>query len=240
MQVIDAFWEKRNLGIEAIEFVIDNGDSEQIIDEILKLEKQYNVIKLPVNKPEIMLLLQKNGYYFVECMINMIHDLTETKVNIVKNIKKFETTCFPMAETDIIELYNEIDNGLFNSDRIYNDSFFSKESAALRYKNWISDERKKGSVCYKVVFRNITVGFFILKIPDNKVVNPFLIGIYKKYANKGFGISMACNLINECINIGAKQISGYVSSNNLAIIKVDELLGYSINEIEYVFIKHNT
>lgn len=238
MKVIDAFWEKRNLGVDTVEFNIENNDTEEVINDILKAEKQYNVVKLPVNKPELMQKLQDNGYCFVECMLNLTHDLSEPRINIAKNTRRFETTCLPMDDKDVAELFKEIDNGMFNSDRVYNDSFFSKEAAALRYKNWISDEMEKGSVAYKVVFRNATVGFFILKKMEKHIANPFLIGIYKKYSNGGFGISLAYNILFECLNQGIKKISGYVSSNNPAIIRVDELLGYAVNHVEYVFIKH--
>ena len=66
MKIIDAVWEKRNLGVETVEFVVENSDTEIVMGEILEAEKQYNVVKLPTNKPELMKLLQENGYRFVE------------------------------------------------------------------------------------------------------------------------------------------------------------------------------
>jgi len=238
LKIIDAVWEKRNLGVETVEFVIENSDTEVVITEIFEAEKQYNVVKLPTNKPKLMTLLQENGYHFVECMLHVTHDLSENKVAAAKRLRMFESTCQPMNDSDLKELFVELEKGMFITDRIYNDAHFSKEAAEVRYKNWLIDEYEKGSIIYKSIFRGKTIGFFVLKRMKNDVFYPFLAALYNDYIDRGFGISMSVNILSECINQGAKQVSTYISSNNLAIIRVDVLLGYSINGIFYVFVKH--
>ena len=51
------------------------------------------------------------------------------------------------------EMKIEISNGLFDSDRIYIDPFFSKEKAAQRYINWTEDELKRGTEFIKYIYK---------------------------------------------------------------------------------------
>ena len=238
MKTIDAVWEKRNLGVETVEFKIDYSDDESVMTDILNAEKQYNVVKLPVNKPELMALLQDNGYRFVECMLSIQHDLSDMKKAAAQHLRMFHLDYFPMDKPDIEVLFLEMKTGMFSTDRIYNDPLFSKEKASDRYKNWINDELERGAVIYKLVFRDTAVGFFILKKLDGDILNPFLVGLYDGYQDKGFGLSLAFNILTECQRLGARKIVGSVSSNNPAIVRLDEMLGYEIRDIEYVFVKH--
>jgi len=240
MKTIDAVWEKRNLGVETVEFIVDYNDDESVLAEILNAEKQYNVVKLPVNKSELMALLQDNGYRFVECMLSIQHDLSEAKIAATKRLRMFNLDYSLMDEPDIDDLFQEMKKGMFSTDRIYNDPRFPKEAAAERYKNWINDEREKGAAIYKLLFRCSAVGFFIIKKLDGGISNPFLVGLYDGYQDKGFGLSLAKNILCECLKQGARKVIGSVSSNNPAIIRLDEMLGYEIRDIEYVFVKHRT
>ena len=238
MKIIDAIWEKRNLGVDTVEFIVEYNDDETVVNEILEAEKQYNVVKLPMNKPRLMVRLQENGYFFVECIVSIQHNLSETKMAAARRLRLFDTQSIRMDEHDIQVLYNELEKAVFSTDRIYNDMFFPEGTSARRYRNWIDDELMRGSVLYKLVYRNAAVGFFIMEQMDNKVFNTFLIGLYDGYQNKGLGQSLAFSILTECIAQGAKRAIGSVSTNNLAMLKVDELLGYEIKDIKYVFIKH--
>ena len=239
MKIIYAIWEKRNLGVDVVEFVIERDDNEIIVPEILKTEKQYNVVKLPVGKPKLTMHLQDNGYRFVECMLNLKHDLNKSKVESAKLLSNADVTYLSMNEHDRAELFTEIEKGLFNTDRIYNDSNFTTKMAATRYKNWINDEWEKGSITYKLIFNGKSIGFFSLKKMENNIFDPFLLGLYNDYKGQGFGKSMAFNALSECLNQGAKEISTHISSNNPINVRVYKSLGYDICDIEYVFIKHN-
>lgn len=239
MKTISAFWEKLNLGVEAMEFVIENNDTEVVAHEILKSEAQYNVVKLPAGKPKLTLFLQDNGYRFIECMLNFTHDLSEEKIEAAKSLNSPCITHMPMTESDFCGLFIELENGLFNTDRIYNDPHFAAGTSAIRYMNWIDDERKKGSVVYKLILQEVIIGFFALKKMENNLFDPFLLGLYHDYKGRGLGRSLAFNAMSECVAQRASGISTHISSNNPANIKVYKSLGYDVKHLEYVLIKHN-
>jgi len=238
MKVVDAVWEKRNLGLDVIEFIIESNDDESVVAEIIQSEKQYNVLKIPASKPELADKVQEHGYRFVETMFFLKNDLRTIKMDSAKHIRIFDVELLPMNEQDIKFLNDELYKGLFNTDRIYLDSHFSKEAAAERYKNWINDECARGANLYKMVYREKEAGFFILKDEGNNVFHPFLLGLYDEFKSKGFGITLIYSILKECMNQGAKQVIGSVSSNNSSMLKVDLMLGYEIKNIDYVFVKH--
>jgi len=239
MKIIDAFWERRNLGVDTVEFLIERGDSADVINEIINAEKQYNVIKLPSSEHLLLGSIQDNGYKLVECLLNQVHDLSSDKIAMANKQRMLPSERSEMNSEDIAELHSEIRKGLFHTDRIFNDQKFTKKIAAERYVNWISDEYSKGAKLYKFSYRGKSAGFFIIKILDRNVFNPILAGVYKDFQDKGFGISLAYNNLMQSVELGAKRITTYVSSNNVGMVRSNEILGYEINHMQYVLIKHN-
>ena len=224
--------------MDAVEFVVDGNDSEAVAADIFAAEAQYNIVKLPVNKPGLMALLQENGYRFTECMLNLTHDLNESKIKAAKSLSHADVSYAPMKAPDIAELFSELEKNLFNTDRIYNDPNFAAGTSALRYKNWLSDELEKGSAVYKLSLNDVAIGFFALKKMENDIFDPFLLGLYNAHKGKGLGRSMAFCALSECKARGAKLVSTHISSNNPANIKVYKSLGYNVESVEYVFVKH--
>ena len=82
LKVVDAFWEKRNLGVCCNEIEIEPGDETNFLKRELPLnEAEYTVVKVPSNKFDVMFLLQDLGYTYVESSINLVHDLKEIRLN---------------------------------------------------------------------------------------------------------------------------------------------------------------
>jgi len=238
LKIVNAFWEKRNLGVEAVEFVVEKDDNEAVISEILKNETQYNVVKLPVGKTALMASIQENGYRFAECMLNFTHSLSETGVLNAAALSNEGVSARLMTEGDFSALCDELMKGLFNTDRIYCDARFGPEVSARRYKNWLTDERAKSNAVYKLEYHGESIGFFALKEVEERVFDPFLIGLYNAYKGRGLGRSMAYCAMAECIKSGAKSISTHISSNNPANIRIYKSLGYEVGGVEYVFVKN--
>ena len=62
MKVIDAVWEKRNLGIDACEVLFEREDAvADISSEFERISAPYTVVKVPSERNDISEYVQKNG-----------------------------------------------------------------------------------------------------------------------------------------------------------------------------------
>lgn len=239
MKVIHALWEKRNLGVDTIEFEMDGSENEEEIRDIIqKNEREYNVVKFPVGNVRMNFLFTELGYTYIESLIRLEHDLKHfPDAPIIKRISK-ELSYAPMNDDDLYELFNEIKSGMFKTDRIALDPFFSVEAANKRYINWIKDELQRGSEMFKIVYKNATVHFFGYKETADKIFFPFLGGDYKKYVNSGLGPACMMKSVEETVKRSGKRNYTFVSTNNYSSLKSNLMAGYTPAAISNVFVKH--
>lgn len=239
MDIINAFWEKRNLGIDCHEIKIKNNDTiDYIKDELPKNESQYTVVKVPSARCDLNFLLQELGYKYIESSIHLTHDLKNIGLNPIQQRILNTIGYEEMNKSDIDKLFYEIRKGIFTTDRIYIDPYFTLEQAANRYVNWISDEMKNGTSIYKLIYKNATIGFFTFKDIGNNICYPFLAGMYKDYLNSGLGMSIIEKPLREGIKRNYKKMSTFVSANNPNIFRIHLELGFSLDCIYLVYVKH--
>lgn len=240
MKIIDAVWEKRNLGVNTLEIVIERDDT---IDEIKKkldtIHEEYMVIKVPAERTDVMLLLPQFGFSFIECTIKVTHNLKNLNLTGIQKRLVDAVSYELMNEDDIEQLFDEIKKGLFYTDRIYLDPYFTKEQAANRYIGWIKDEISRGTDLYKYIYKDKTFGFFTFKDLGNDEYYPFLAGVYSDHINTGLGFAFNYKPLMEAIRRNGKLISTYISTNNLNTIRMHNVMGFSFDEVSYVYIKHS-
>ena len=239
LKVVDAFWEKRNLGVCCSEIEIEPGDETNFLKKELPLnEAEYTVIKVPSNKFDVMFLLQELGYTYIESSINLVHDLKEIRLNPLQQRIMDSVSYSTMTDKDIDHVFREIKKGIFTTDRIYIDPYFSHEQAANRYVNWIGDELERGCKIFKLTYKNDSVGFFTFKDIGNGVCYPFLAGMYEKYLNSGLGICTIEKPLKHAIKMNYKKYSTFISSNNTSTFSAHVALNFSFRKIYHVYIKH--
>ncbi len=239
MQIINAFWEKRNLGVNCNEIKIDYNDTPDLIKEKLQTnETDYTVVKVSTNKRDILFLLSELGYTYVETSINVVHDLKQISLNPIHQRIMDSISYTKMNEADIDLLFSEIKKNIFTSDRIYLDPSFTNMQASTRYINWIKDEVEKGTEFYNLVYKDNVIGFFAFKDLGNNVCYPFLVALYEKYLSSGLGLCTIEKPLQLAINRNYSKMSTYLSSNNTATFNAHLLLGFTIKNMESVYIKH--
>ena len=238
MKVIDAVWEKKNLGVTAAEIIIEAGDDIKEIKCVLtNIDKQYVVCKVISGFNEAASVVQDLGYKYIEDQIEVEHDLHEIKRNRIMQRLYDSLDYSIMTEADLNELYQEIDRGMFDSDRISLDPYFSKEKAKQRYINWIIDLVNKGSKPYIMRYNGESAGFIILTTDDGVTYKSVLGGGYEKFRKTGLGIvQKEQEIVKE---LGGKKVVTSVSSNNVSQFKALIINGYVPVKIEQVFVKHN-
>lgn len=240
MKVIDAFWEKRNLGVDTVEFETEKGDTLEIIrNTILANEKQYNVVKTRNGDFEIKQLMSELGYTYMESMFKLVHQMKMPAVpDAVKRIMD-RITYMPMTEESEIEmLFSELDKGIFKTDRIALDPFFSPEIANLRYKNWLKDELARGNALTKGVYDGEIFAFGAYKMLENNVMFSYLGGTFAEYLNYGLAIPATYSSTQYELSLKPKKLITYVSTNNQNALVCNIFAGYIIKGVSDVYIKH--
>lgn len=239
MKIIDAYWEKRNLGVDCCEIVVQEEDLLQEVRESIEgLKAGYLVLKIPSGRPDAMQMAEQLGYRFIEGSIDVVNDLRPYPLPPLVERLNACTSHAQMDDTDIHVMYDELDKGMFSTDRISMDSYFTSEQAARRYINWIGDELQRGSVPYKIVNKDQAVGFFIYKEKAPGICYPFLVGMYEKYAKSGLGVVAIYKAMEEARRRGMRQVSTVLSTNNRATMRIHSTLGYVFEKISYVYVKH--
>ena len=240
MKLVEAVWEKRNLGVLCNEITITEEDTaESVKEKIPAYETEYTVVKVPAGRVDIMFALSDMGFYFVECSIKVSYDVKKYALQGMQKRLVDAVAYASMEQDDIEQLFDEIRKGLFTTDRIFLDPHFSKEDAANRYIGWISDELKRNTSIYKLLYKNETVGFFALKDLGEGVYYPFLSAIYPDSSKTGLGISSVFKPVEEVIKRNGRMIESYLSSNNSNAMH-NIAFGLQICESSYVYVKHRS
>jgi hypothetical protein len=239
MKIIDTHWEKRNLGVDSCEIIIENNDFIGDITQILKTPKKYVVVKVSTKRFDVQEKLSSLGYIFVESLLNLKINVKEAILNDIQIRMNSNVTYSIASKSEVNGIFEEILRGVFDSDRISMDFNFSKQISNERYVYWIEDELKLGAELYKVSYKNHLIGFYTLKKLDSGEFYPFLGGLFNKYSNTGLGFTIIRKPIEEVIKRNGNFISTFVSSNNLPTIRAHVQQGYNLYQIQNVFIKHN-
>lgn len=243
MKIIDAVWEKRNLGVHAFEVQVEGKDS---FEEFIREEKEaldqgaeYIVVKAPVNLPDFLWKLPEADYTFIEADLSI--SLQKKNYEIPPFIARLDRNVEVVQVTNKIEiekLLSKYKDNLFDTDRISIDPHFSKDLSANRYLCWTQDMLDKGCKLFEICIKDKKVGFFIVKQMNEKVAYPVLAGMYSEYKGKGLGALLIKKCIETIWELGYEKINTSVVSNNLSIIKIHLCFGFEINDLFYTYVKH--
>lgn len=245
MNIINCYWELDNLGKSVAEVLIEK---EDVFDEAAfqELDKsyQYVVVKVPMGMMSFNFGLTPLGYSMIE-----------TQINVSKRYKDFNfddrlvRTVYPHVNSERIsskeeleEIIEQITPDMFSTDRIYLDSEFPHDASSKRYINWMRSDYEKGkAIIVKTYYDDINVGFGFDHIDDSGVRHGVLGGIFEKYQDMGLGIMTAglALIMAKKKNVPLKVFRTSISSNNPHVWQFYSYLGYKIDNMTYVFVKHN-
>lgn len=238
MKLIHAVWEKRNLGVDCWEVIVEKGDSSDgFCQKAMEFETEYTVVKVPVAMPEFGLFLQSRGYAFMETMISFRRNTQLPVLNKFQQDMMEQISYTRMDHTDMQRLFEEIRKGMFHTDRVSLDPYFADGKACERYIGWIRDEMTKGSELFKIVYKEKDVGFFGLKQMREGVYFPYLNWIYQGKAY-GIGFALVYMEILEVNRRSGRTVTGSVSSNNVPSLAVLTSLGFIADSAEHVYVLH--
>ena len=241
MKRIEQYWERRNIGVDALGFYVDQNDKADNVISIIKKDLfffDYILCKVPAGKMDIAYGLQRIGFVFAESQLDfkMRIDSYMTDSRIQKYVDESSYHIATITERE--KIYDIIRTGVFNTDRISLDEHFGPNIAAKRYINWVKDVISNGTAkAYIVNIFGKDSGFFILEEKNDKCSNSMLASIYNTNGI-GIGILPIYYAIVQAKTEGKKEIITSVSSNNPASVRLHLSLGYLLKEEYYYFVKH--
>jgi hypothetical protein len=240
LKIVDAVWEKRNLGVNCIEAVVEAADTAAEVEDVLaRLRTEYLVVKVPAGRTDVMLRLPELGCAFIEASIHVTRKVSGLELSGVQKKLADSVSYAPMQDGDLPVLWDELRKGMYDSDRIYLDPYFTKEQSANRYIGWIQDEAARGSEVYKLIYRDQSIGYFTMKSLGGGVYYPFLAGMYQSHRNSGLGFNVAYKPLCEIAARGGTAVSTHISANNGSVVRLHASLGFRFDEFTYVYIRHD-
>ncbi|WP_028242286.1 GNAT family N-acetyltransferase [Pseudobutyrivibrio ruminis] len=234
-------WERQNIGVTAVEYRLDSCDrAETVLENIRNDIFQYKVCRVPVNSMKMCYALQNEGFLYAESQFELEANLKQLSLDPI--LERFITSmdCHPASDKEIHEIEQMIRKGIFITDKIALDPFFSVEKSANRYANWFLQEvNTKNASPYIVSLDGEKIGFFAISFDTNngRDADSFLAGLFDAN-NKGFGVATIYFPMAVAKNSNKKKIQARVSSNNIDSLKTHLELGYKIKNINYIYIKH--
>ena len=239
MKIIDATWEMRNLGITTQEVEIEDKDTLTSIENGLRrLNATYQVIKTSCAQMDVYALLSRLGFSFVEASIRVSHNLKNINCPIIVKRISDNISFEIMKKYDYDIMISQIKKGMFRTDRVFLDSYFTPAQASNRYIHWIMDEIGRNSRLYTYKYKNEPVGFSCMKEARPNVYYPILGGVYLLEKTLPIGSALIYKQLEIVKSLEGKELYTFISSNNPAVIKSYSQLGYIFGDIKYVFIKH--
>ena len=241
MRIVEAKWEKRNVGMECFEIEIGKKDTiEEVLSTIQSRTERYFVAKVLAGRTDILLALQAEGFQFIETNIQTEIDLSEKPVPPSICAHLIKKAGYHIGDNnEISRAIDEIRAGhIFATDKVALDPFFSQKIAGQRYSFWSQDVMSSGkSKMIITEYNGENVGFNII-IDKGKYYDGFLGGLYTDYLNSGLGFANVNAAVNSVYDLGGRKMISGVSSNNFQMLKLHMMFGLKIKRLTYNLIKH--
>jgi hypothetical protein len=239
MRLVNAHWEIRNLGVSCTEMTIDAGDTiDDVRGAIRQQGDEYAVAKVPVPRVDALLCFQEAGYAVIEVVLRIkmrLHDAVFPRL-----YARYEKhLSFRQAQDDEVRrIMAEVQAGVFATDRVALDPYFTPALAANRYRHWIEDELNRNSKAYVTAYRSDDIGFSILRDEGEGRFNALFGALYLEKKDSALGFAIGWANITKASELGGTTIETTVSTNNLPAIRMNLSIGYEVANAFYVLVKH--
>ena len=244
MKLTDCVWELENLGRRVCEIIVEADD---IFDENEIIEKtkafDYVVIKVGMACPAFNFGLTQLGFTMVETQLNISKKFKDFNFEdrLVKRLLPHVDIKIVTSYKDLDGIINRITPDMFSTDRIYLDPRFEKSSSMIRYSNWIRTEfQRNTSIIKEILYDGVAIGFDMQR-ENNGIVSGLLGGIYEGEQAAGYGLLTASSrfLSAKTKESPFVKMRTSISSNNIPMLQIYNYLHFIIDNMTYVFVKHN-
>ena len=191
-----------------------------------------SVTNIRVKAPALLTVqknLEKDGFFHADRMIRCTINLKRSKVDY-KGAVRLRTV---LEKADHDRLY-EIAVKSFPVDRRFHVNVdYDDEIQGAILKNWI-DQIDECYVCY---VKDEIAGFAAVTQNAPDVYEIRLAAVDEKYRLTGAAVSLYSFVADDLREKGAKQLYGWISSVNMAVMNLYEFLGASYSQPMDIFLK---
>jgi ribosomal protein S18 acetylase RimI-like enzyme len=240
MKVIDAAWERRNLGLDVTEVLLDDHDAANEAETLAALKPHmdhYVVVKIPVSCAALAVKLQELGFVFLECQYRLSRNVAGYEPpplfsRLLGHVSFEAISC----SDDWAALFRLVGDDTFGTDRVAIDPLFGRSVSNRRYVNWLSDlSTAPNTAAAFVKWRGERAGFFAASVDeDERTLHSVLGGVFRKYQDMGIGSAIIHGPMTVCRERGMRRFVTSISSNNFAVFRLYVLFGFSFVGARYV------
>lgn len=239
MVVKEAPYEKRNLGVAAVIFtVVPTDTAADILPAVSACDAEYQELHIPAGNFAALCTAQQAGFQFIETAIRLQLDLKDLALPRV--LQRFEPylSAVEADECTFAQILQRVEQGdMFLTDKIALNPRFGKAASGRRYRYWLQDARAQGASCLLVRYKGESIGFGAGQRIAPTVMDAFLAGIFPEFSRTGLGFAAAYSTLRVWQGEGITRSVASVSSNNVPVLKVNEMLGYKVSGLEYIYIR---
>lgn len=240
MRIIDATWEKRNLGVTCLEMNCEASDRVDEVLSMLPLQAAYQLIRVPAGRTDLLLSVQERGYKTIEMTFNLARRLDEFELPPIYRRFAGCVKCREATRDDCENVLNLVESGqVFKKDRIALDPCFSAALSGRRVAFWSRDLLQKGGKMYVATYKERHIAFALNIEKEKGVYDACFSGLIPGPDTLGLGF--AAVYLNTLVPYqnGANKVVTVVSSNNMPILRLHMLFEYEPTEINYVLVRHS-
>ena len=239
--ILENHWEYKNLSKTSAEIHLFDNDHLNNQKDLSKLKSKFEhiVAKVPLSNCRALTLLDQNNFKFDELQFHMEINLKETDITGNTLFNDFASKANHIkiqndANLDII--IDNINRGMFNTDRFSLNPNFGQNISSKRYTNWIKYIHSKKGDIYIINCKDNPIGFMMFD-NNSKCLNYLLGGLFPDYQNMHYGAQIIVQPIDLMINLKLPTMQTRVSSNNPRVISLYKYFKFShnLNDSYYVY-----
>jgi len=241
MKYIDTYWEKRNLGVNSCQIVVDKDDkASEVINAINTncKDKDYIEVISDVGRTDVIWKLEDVGFRFIESIVEI--SLRRKEIIIPRHYLRFQDLIeyVQSTEDEIKIIKSNIETGtLFVTDKISLNRHFGKEQSGKRYSLWMDDLLSKSAKCFSVKYNGQLIGFEVVDCTDN-VLELCIGGLIGNINLPGGGIFISIGRAKYIKETNIQRIKTVVSSNNPTVLRLHEETGFKVDKINYLLVRN--
>lgn len=241
MKEINAVWEKRNLGVSCTELEFTRGDTVDCVPELSRAQtSEYLVAKVPVGMSELGYALQAEGFAYAETNFRLTKTLSALP-ELPELYRRYapRISYHPANPSGQMRILDKIaGGGIFTTDKVACDPFFSPALSGRRYALWTKDLLEQGiGRAFLLCYREQEVGFCV-NVRKDGFYDAFLGGLFPEAQDTGLGFATIYANLHSIYLAGGRKVVTGVSSNNPSILRLHMLYGFTIGEMAAIYIKH--